>query len=377
MRSRSTACSWPTLPTTTRRTDRSPRACGSAPTWPSWRPTRPPDDCRSRQCRPTASATSGEPPLVIDLDGTLIRTDLLHESALSWSAASPVWRRGCRSGSSRQGPPEAPDREPRRASTSPRCRTTPSRWSTGSAASTRAAGASCCARRRTSYAQRVADHLGLFDEVIASDGVTNLSAQRKADDPGARASAQRGFDYAGNSRADLPVWRSARRAVRGQRRRGGAARGGPQLDASIASSRARPPALSRLVACDAAAPVDEEPAGLPAAGRRAPLRRVAAAAPGGRRILRLRPLRVVRLRPQRPDRPRERPRPSAQAAAGRSPPGRLSPLPAWPSRPAAARGWRPRSRSAAGAAFEAWLAVYFALTLAYTFRSSARSWSTA
>ncbi len=47
---------------------------------------------------------------------------------------------------------------------------------------------------------------------MASDGVTNLSSHRKADALVRRFGA-RGFDYAGNSRADVPVWQQARRAV--------------------------------------------------------------------------------------------------------------------------------------------------------------------
>ena len=50
----------------------------------------------------TAFAASGEPPLVIDLDGTLLRTDLLHESALSLVGNEPWLAGGCRSGSSKE-----------------------------------------------------------------------------------------------------------------------------------------------------------------------------------------------------------------------------------------------------------------------------------
>lgn len=61
-------------------------------------------------------------------------------------------------------------------------------------------------------AQPVAAHFGLFDEVLASDGRTNLRSQNKL-----RALAEkfgeRGFDYAGNSSADFAVWRGARQAV--------------------------------------------------------------------------------------------------------------------------------------------------------------------
>jgi 4-hydroxybenzoate polyprenyltransferase len=61
-------------------------------------------------------------------------------------------------------------------------------------------------------AQRVADHLGLFDAVFASDGSTNLSGGQKRDRL-VEAFGDKGFDYAGNDSRDLPVWRSARQAV--------------------------------------------------------------------------------------------------------------------------------------------------------------------
>jgi 4-hydroxybenzoate polyprenyltransferase len=60
-------------------------------------------------------------------------------------------------------------------------------------------------------AAQIANHLGLFDEVLATSGATNLSAERKRDVLVQRFGRQ-GFDYAGNSRDDLPVWAAARSA---------------------------------------------------------------------------------------------------------------------------------------------------------------------
>ena len=63
-----------------------------------------------------------------------------------------------------------------------------------------------------SVARRVAEHIGLFDEVVASDGATNVTGPRKT----ARLNARfgiKGWDYAGNSRVDLPVWQAARQAI--------------------------------------------------------------------------------------------------------------------------------------------------------------------
>ena len=61
-------------------------------------------------------------------------------------------------------------------------------------------------------ARRVAAHWGLFRETLASDGRTNLRSHAKAARLVERFGAG-GFDYAGNSMADLPVWRQARRAL--------------------------------------------------------------------------------------------------------------------------------------------------------------------
>ena len=58
-------------------------------------------------------------------------------------------------------------------------------------------------------ARAVADHLDLFDEVLASDGETNLRASAKA---AALADRFGSFDYAGNSRDDVAVWDAARTA---------------------------------------------------------------------------------------------------------------------------------------------------------------------
>ena len=61
-------------------------------------------------------------------------------------------------------------------------------------------------------ARQVADYLGLFDAVLASDGTLNLSARAKGEQLVARLGLK-GFDYAGNDRRDLIVWSSARKAI--------------------------------------------------------------------------------------------------------------------------------------------------------------------
>ena len=61
-------------------------------------------------------------------------------------------------------------------------------------------------------AEGIAVHLGFFSEVLASDGVINLSGQQKQQALVARFGEQ-GFDYIGDSSKDLPVWASAKRAL--------------------------------------------------------------------------------------------------------------------------------------------------------------------
>jgi 4-hydroxybenzoate polyprenyltransferase/phosphoserine phosphatase len=61
-------------------------------------------------------------------------------------------------------------------------------------------------------AQPIATHVGLFDDVMASDGKINLrnAAKRRALND---RFGERGYDYAGNSHDDLGVWPAAREAI--------------------------------------------------------------------------------------------------------------------------------------------------------------------
>ena len=58
------------------------------------------------------------------------------------------------------------------------------------------------------HAQLVADYLGFFDLVLASAGQVNLKSRHKAETLVSRYGLS-GFDYIGNSMADIPVWQSA------------------------------------------------------------------------------------------------------------------------------------------------------------------------
>jgi apolipoprotein N-acyltransferase len=61
-------------------------------------------------------------------------------------------------------------------------------------------------------AMPVANYLGLFDETLASDGRINLRGRNKLKVL-VEKFGERGFDYAGNSSADLAVWHGARLAI--------------------------------------------------------------------------------------------------------------------------------------------------------------------
>lgn len=151
-------------------------------------------------------------PLVVDLDGTLIHTDMLHESALKVLRDQPLdvlrfpfWLS--------QGKAALKRELASRSSFDPK--TLPYNqelleWLTQQ----RAAGRPLilCTASDQRIAARIAEHLGLFDEVIASDGMANIAGARKAQALVDRF-GENGFDYAGNSGTDLAVWKHARRAV--------------------------------------------------------------------------------------------------------------------------------------------------------------------
>jgi apolipoprotein N-acyltransferase len=152
------------------------------------------------------------PPLVVDLDGALIKTDLLWESLAQLLRRNPLmlfpvlfwWMRG-RAFLKRQlarrvtiDPAALPYHEPFLAFL--REQKTTGRKLILATASDR------------DMALPVANHIGLFDEVLGSDGKTNLRAANKLKALTEKF-GERGFDYAGNSAPDLAVWRGAREAI--------------------------------------------------------------------------------------------------------------------------------------------------------------------
>ncbi len=62
------------------------------------------------------------------------------------------------------------------------------------------------------HAQRVQAHLRLFDAILATDERTNLTGARKAERLNEQLGAGR-YEYVANGSVDLPIWRSAAAAV--------------------------------------------------------------------------------------------------------------------------------------------------------------------
>jgi 4-hydroxybenzoate polyprenyltransferase/phosphoserine phosphatase len=147
-------------------------------------------------------------PLCVDLDGTLLASDSLHELALALAGQDP---RGLLAlpGWLAQGRAHLKARLAERVALDPA--SLPYRAEVLDAIRAARAEARPCilvtaADRRT--AEAVAAHLGCFDEVWASDGGDNLKGITKAARLRERFGAG-GFEYLGDARADLPVWEAA------------------------------------------------------------------------------------------------------------------------------------------------------------------------
>jgi len=151
-------------------------------------------------------------PLCVDLDGSLIHTDLLYESCVGLVRSQP-WRLAllpewlCRG--------KAYMKSRIAATVDIAVENLPYNhdllaWLKHERAEGR--HLILCTAADSKYAHAVAKHLGIFDEVMASDGSTNLSSTRKAQALVERF-GQGGFVYVGNSSADIPVWTAARHAV--------------------------------------------------------------------------------------------------------------------------------------------------------------------
>ena len=157
-------------------------------------------------------SASEAPVLAVDLDGTLIKTDLLYESLWAALSAGPYQALlallALRHGRARLKS-ELARRVDLRPSDLPYNDSVVSFIRAWRDEGGRCALVTASDKR---FAQSIADHLGLFDEVYASDGQRNIKGQAKADLLIAKF-GEGGFDYIGDSQADLPVWKCARQAI--------------------------------------------------------------------------------------------------------------------------------------------------------------------
>ncbi len=151
-------------------------------------------------------------PLCIDLDGTLLNSDLLLEAAFAQFKQAPLsvrhWPRWLAAGKARLKA-EIAARVELDIATLPYNRELLAFLREQKAAGRPLVLVTASHRR---FAEQIAEHLGLFDEVLATDNDRNLAGPYKATTLVERY-GERGFDYAGNAAVDLAVWRHARRAL--------------------------------------------------------------------------------------------------------------------------------------------------------------------
>ncbi len=150
---------------------------------------------------------ASNPPLFVDLDGTLIHTDLLIESFIELlkrhpleALKAPLWLL--------RGKAYLKERIARLASVDPEhlpynielLEFLKREHEQGRAIHLATAS-------NVRYASLVAGHLGFFKSVLASDDVTNLSGLRKLE--AIQRVAPEGFVYAGNDHVDVAIWNAS------------------------------------------------------------------------------------------------------------------------------------------------------------------------
>lgn len=159
----------------------------------------------------TVHLTPPVPPLIIDLDGTLLRSDMLLETGMAFVRHKPLslfklfgWLTKGKA-ALKEGLAKA---HPMDVSVLPY---DPVIIELIEAERRNGRTIVLATASHHSLAELIAEHLQLFDQVLASDANRNLSAHRKRDLL-VELYGEGGFDYVGNSHDDLLVWASARHA---------------------------------------------------------------------------------------------------------------------------------------------------------------------
>ena len=156
--------------------------------------------------------SEGSVPLCVDLDGTLVKTDLLLESVLLLLKSNPLycfllplWLL--------KGKAYLKQQVARRVDIDVACLPYDPEFlaflKEQSKSGRRLVLATATDIR---IARQIADYLGLFDEVLASDGINNVSGSKKLELI-QRKFGHNGFDYAANADVDLPIWKHSNGAI--------------------------------------------------------------------------------------------------------------------------------------------------------------------
>ena len=150
--------------------------------------------------------------LVVDLDHTLLKSDMLFESF--WSAIGRDWRNPFRSllaltrgrAALKRYLAETAEVDVATLPYDPEVMAYVETW--------RSAGGrtALVTASDETIARDIADHLNLFDEAHGSDGAENLKGARKARFL-VETYGEKQFSYMGDSKADLAVWAHAKRAI--------------------------------------------------------------------------------------------------------------------------------------------------------------------
>jgi 4-hydroxybenzoate polyprenyltransferase/phosphoglycolate phosphatase-like HAD superfamily hydrolase len=150
--------------------------------------------------------------LVVDLDGTLLRSDMLYESF--WSAFGRDWRIPFLSVAALFRGRTFLKRLLARASAIEEATLPYNAMVIAFIEAWRQAGGQTALVTASDheFAEAIAAHLGIFDEVHGSDGKLNLKGERKGRFLEERF-GQKGFAYMGDALADLPVWKRAAKAI--------------------------------------------------------------------------------------------------------------------------------------------------------------------
>lgn len=157
-------------------------------------------------------STTRQPPLCVDLDGTLVKTDLLHESLIALARGNPLrlllamtWLLKGKAHFKAQ----LAQRTEIDVEVLP-YQTDFLDYLRNQKASGRELVLATASHIKPASA--VARHLALFDRVLATQDGHNLSGINKQQAL-VQTFGERGFDYAGNAAVDLKVWAHARKAV--------------------------------------------------------------------------------------------------------------------------------------------------------------------